>query len=210
MIALSFFAHTHLKPEPVEVTVSKDIQAIGFPQWVGSFFRFLTFINDPTPDTITVVCVLVIFLLLRWFWQGLFFILVVCVGNGVDVVIGDLVGRPRPTGNLIHVDSKLIFNSFPSGHSCHMMVFYGFLLYLTFTKPVRKWRYHWITIPFQVWAVLNILLVGFARVWEGEHWFTDVLGGYLDGTIWLLLFIFLYNLTMQKVEKRREKRIAVQ
>lgn len=209
MIALAFFAHTHRQPMPFELAFSKDVQAIGFPAWVGTTFRFLTFLSDPRPDTIEVPIVLVLFLLFRWFWQALFLALAVGVGNGVDALIGDVVGRPRPKPTMIHVDQKLIFNSFPSGHSCHMMVFYGFLLYLTFTQPVRQSRYRWIAIPFQIWAIANILLMGFARIWEGEHWVTDVIGGYLDGAIWLVLFIFLYNLTMEKVHERRAKRLTL-
>ena len=210
LVALAFFAHTYRQPMPFELTFSKNVQAIAFPAWIIAVFRFLTFINDPRPDEIEVPIVLVLFLLFRWFWQAAFLALSVGVGNGVDALIGDVVGRPRPRPGVIHVDSRLIFNSFPSGHSCHMMVFYGFLLYLTFTQPVRQSRYRWLVIPFQIWSVINILVVGFARIWEGEHWVTDVIGGYLDGAIWMVLFIFLYNLTMEKVHERRAKRLASQ
>ena len=210
MVALSLFAHTHRQPVPFELAFSRDIQAIAFPAWVTSTFRFFTFINDPRPDEIEVPIVLVLFLLFRWFWQAAFLALSVGVGNGVDALIGDVVGRPRPRPGLIHVDSRLIFNSFPSGHSCHMMVFYGFMLYLSFTQLARQSRYRWLVIPFQIWAIINILVVGFARLWEGEHWVTDVIGGYLDGAIWMVLFIFLYNLTMEKVHERRAKKLALQ
>ena len=210
MVALAFFAHTHRQPVPFELAFSKNVQAIGFPAWITAVFRFLTRVNDPLPDEIEVPIVLVLFLLFRWFWQAAFLALSVGVGNGVDALIGDVVGRPRPLPGIIHVDSKLIFNSFPSGHSCHMMVFYGFMLYLSFTQPVRQSRYHRLVIPFQIWAIINILVVGFARIWEGEHWVTDVIGGYLDGAIWMVLFIFLYNLTMEKVHARRAKRPALQ
>jgi undecaprenyl-diphosphatase len=209
-VGLAFFAHAHRQPTPFELSFSKDVQSIGFPIWITSTFRFLTFINDPRPDEIEVPTVLILFLLFRWFWQAAFLALSVGIGNGVDALVGDVVGRPRPRPDVIHVDSKLIFNSFPSGHSCHMMVFYGFLLYLTFTQPVRQSRYRLLVIPFQIWAMLNILVVGFARIWEGEHWITDVIGGYLDGIIWLTLFIFLYNLTMQKVHEHRAKKLALQ
>ncbi|GAC1460358.1 MAG: phosphatase PAP2 family protein [Ktedonobacteraceae bacterium] len=210
MVALAFFAHAHRQPMPFELAFSKNVQAMGFPSWVATIFRFLTRASDPSADLIEVPVVLVLFLLFRWFWQALFLGLAVGVGNGVDALIGDVVGRPRPLPRVIHVDSKLIFNSFPSGHSCHMMVFYGFLLYLTFTQPVRQSRYRWLVIPFQIWAIINILVVGFARIWEGEHWITDVIGGYLDGAIWLVLFIFLYNLTLEKVHERRAKKRAFQ
>ncbi len=208
-VALAFFAHAHRQPTPFELTFSKSVQAVGFPAWITATFRFLTFVNDPRPDEIEVPIVLVLFLLFRWFWQAAFLALSVGIGNGVDALIGDVVGRPRPLPSMIHVDSKLIFNSFPSGHSCHMMVFYGFLLYLTFTQSVRQSRYRWLVIPFQIWAIINIVFVGFARVWEGEHWVTDVVGGYLDGAIWMALFIFLYNLTMERVHERRAKKLAL-
>jgi membrane-associated phospholipid phosphatase len=194
MLGLSWFAHVHRQPLAFELAVSRAIQATITAPWIGMFFRFLTAINDPLPDAITVVLLVLIFTLVRWFRQAIFLALSVMVGNGVDALIGDYVGRPRPTANLIHVDSRLIFNSFPSGHSCHMMVFYGFILFLTFTPSVRRWRYHWLVSIVQCWAVLNILIVGFARLWEGEHWLLDVVGGYLDGAIWMVLFIFLYQL----------------
>jgi undecaprenyl-diphosphatase len=203
MIALSLFVHAHKQPLPFELTLSRDIQAWITEPWLGAFFRFLTRISDPWPDTITVIAIMIIFALCRWWRQGIFFALSIVVGNGVDALIGDLVVRPRPTANLIHVDSRLIFNSFPSGHSCHMMVFYGFLLFLTFTRPVVTWRYHWLVIPLQLWSVLNICVVGFARLWEGEHWALDVFGGYLDGAIWMSLFIFLYLLATRKMQERR-------
>jgi membrane-associated phospholipid phosphatase len=206
MIALSLFAHTHRQPLPFELTISKAVQASITAPWIAATFRFLTRINDPIPDVVTVIVVLIIFAIFRWFRQGIFLALSAMIGNGVDALIGDYVGRPRPLPGEIHVDSRLIFNSFPSGHSCHMMVFYGFLLFLTFTRPVREWRYHWLVVIFQVWAVINILTIGFARIWEGEHWALDVLGGYLDGAIWMSLFIFLYLLTTRKMEERRARK----
>jgi membrane-associated phospholipid phosphatase len=48
--------------------------------------------------------------------------------------------------------------------------------------------------------------MGFARVWEGEHWVTDVVGGYLDGAIWMVFFIFLYNWTTHRLHERRTRK----
>ncbi|HEY3992548.1 MAG TPA: phosphatase PAP2 family protein [Ktedonobacteraceae bacterium] len=208
MVALSFFVHAHRQPLPFELSISRAIQAAITEPWLGAAFRFLSWINDPLPDTVTMIAVLIVFAIFRWFRQGLFLALSVLVGNGVDALIGDYVGRPRPTSNLIHVDSRLIFNSFPSGHSCHMMVFYGFLFFLTLIRPVSSWRYHWLVLLLQIWVLLNICVVGFARLWEGEHWTLDVLGGYLDGVIWMSLFIFLYLLATKKMQESRERKQA--
>ena len=203
MIALALFAHAHRQPLPFELSISREIQTTITEPWLAAFFRFLTLISNPLEDTVTIIAVMIVFAIFRWFRQGIFWTLAILVGNGVDALIGDLVMRPRPSPTLIHVDSKLIFNSFPSGHSCHMMVFYGFLLFLTLTGPVSRWRHHWLVLLLQIWAVLNICIVGFARLWEGEHWMLDVLGGYLDGAIWMVLFIFLYLWTTRKLEARR-------
>ncbi len=203
LIALSFFAHTHPQPLSYELTITRELQSSITTPWIGGLFRFLTAINDPRPDLITMTVVLIIFALFRWFRQGLFLLLAVGISNGVDGSIGAIVGRPRPNPKLVHVDSHVVFNSFPSGHSCYVLVFYGFLLFLTLTRPVRTWRFYWLAVIFQAWAILNILLIGVARIWEGEHWLIDVLGGYLDGAIWLSLFIFLYLLATRKMQERK-------
>jgi membrane-associated phospholipid phosphatase len=203
MIWLSLFVHAHPRPFPFELSISRTVQAGITLPWIGAAFRFLSWIDDPIPDTVTVIGVLLIFVIFRWWRQGIFLALSVMVGNGIDALIGDYVGRPRPTPDLVHVDSKLLFNSFPSGHSCHMMVFYGFLFFLTLTHPVSTWRYHWLVLLLQIWALLNICVVGFARLWEGEHWMLDIIGGYLDGAIWMFFFIFLYLLTSQRAAHKK-------
>jgi membrane-associated phospholipid phosphatase len=87
------------------------------------------------------------------------------------------------------------------------VLFYGFLLFLSFTRSIRQWRYRLALLPLQVFAALNILLIGFSRVYQGEHWVTDTLGGYLSGALWLTLFLFLYQLTTNLVERRRVGRL---
>jgi membrane-associated phospholipid phosphatase len=210
MVMLSLFAHSHFQPVPFELTTSKDIQALSVPPAIQAIMRWFTAINDPIPDTITVIIMVAILAILRKFKAAIFLALCAGIGDAADAVIGDLVQRPRPSPHLIHVDSLLKFNSFPSGHSCHMMVFYGFLLFLSFTRPVREWKYRWALIPLQIYAIITVLIMGFARIWEGEHWITDVAGGYLDGLIWMLLFIFLYSWTTRKLNERRERKVGKQ
>jgi membrane-associated phospholipid phosphatase len=210
MVALAFFAHTHPRPIPFELATSRAVQALPVPPVLQAIMRWFTSINDPIPDSITVVITVAILALLRKFIAAAFLALSAGLGNLADALIGDVVGRPRPSPQLIHVDSLLKFNSFPSGHSCHMMVFYGFLLCLSLTPPVRQWKYRMWLLPLQLYALVTILIVGFARIWEGEHWITDVAGGYLDGLIWMVLFIFLYNLATRKLHEHRAKKAQAQ
>ena len=206
----SMLVHNHPDPWPFEVAFSQTVQTLHYWSWIPPLLVFIGTFNNPTPTGIVIGILFVGMILLGWYRQAIFFALAVGIGNALDTFIGDYVVRPRPSANFVRVDVPLKYNSFPSGHSCHMMLFYGFLLFLSFTKPVRQWRYRWVLIPLQVFAVLNILLMGYSRVYEGEHWLSDVLGGYLSGALWLALFIFLYMLTTNKLEERRAKRVAEQ
>ena len=210
LASASVLIHNHPGPWPGEVTFSQTVQNLHYWPWIPPLLVFIGTFNNPAPTGIVIGILFVGMILLGWYRQAIFFALVVGIGNFLDTLIGDYVVRPRPSPNLIRVDVPLKYNSFPSGHTCHMMLFYGFLLFLSFTKPVREWRYHWVLIPFQVFAVLNILLMGYSRVYEGEHWVSDVLGGYLSGALWLTLFIFLYMLATNKLEERRAKRVTEQ
>ena len=206
LASASVLIRNHPGPWPFEVTFSQTVQNLHYWPWIPPLLVFIGTFNNPTPSGIMIGFLFVGMILLGWYRQAIFFALAVGIGNALDTFIGDYVVRPRPSPNLIRVDVPLKYNSFPSGHTCHMMLFYGFLLFLSFTKPVREWRYRWVLIPLQVFAVLNILLMGYSRIYEGEHWLSDVLGGYLSGALWLVLFIFLYLLTTNKLEERRARR----
>ena len=208
LIAASVLIHAHPGPWPVELAFSRTIQHLPYWPWVPLLLDFIGTFNNPTPTGIVLGIVFTGMLLLGWYRQAIFLAFTVGIGNAIDALIGDYVVRPRPSPKLVHVDALLKYNSFPSGHCCHAMLFYGFLLYLSFTKPVRTWRYRLVLIPLQLLAALNILLIGYARVHGGEHWISDVLGGYLSGALWLTLFIVLYQWTTRLLQRRQAKRAA--
>ena len=142
-----------------------------------------------------------------WFVTAIFLFFGEIVRFIVWFLLIVLVARPRPSSPLIHVSMPETVPTFPSGHAMHDVVYYGFLLYVSLTKPVSQWRYRWLLIPLQIYAALNILLVGYSRVYEGSHWLTDVLGGYLAGALFLALLIVLYRWTLDKLTKRHNKRL---
>ncbi len=202
----AFITRHHPNPWPIELAFSHTIQHLSYPAWIPALLDFIGAFDNPTPTGILVGALLTALFLLGWYRQCLFLALTVGIGNGINALIGDYVQRPRPSPSLVHVDAILKYNSFPSGHTCHMMVFYGFLLFLSFTRPVRTWPYRWTLIPLQAFALLNILLMGYSRVYEGEHWLGDVMAGYLSGALWLTLFICLYHLTTLFLERRRARK----
>jgi membrane-associated phospholipid phosphatase len=210
LLVASVLVHFHPGPWPFDLQTTVTLQSLHLWPWANSSIDFISRLNDPLPVTIALVLWFIGLSILRWFLLAIFFVFGTTVSDlGINGFISQLVGRPRPSSPLIHIYNPEPFHSFPSGHTEHNVVYYGFLLYLSFSKPVRQWRYRWILIPFQIFAALNILGVGYSRVEEGSHWVTDTLGGYLSGALCLFLIIFLYSRTKhilaQWFAKRRHK-----
>src|SRR5437763_9140723 len=146
---------------------------------------------------------------LLWFISGIFLVLTVMTSAGLNVLFDDIVGRPRPDPKVyhIHLYTPLVpFPTYPSGHTEHDVAYYGFLLYLSFTKPVREWRYRWLLLPFQLYAVFDIIDIGYSRIYAGDHWLTVILGGYLESLLPLFFFIFIYLFTTDWFARRRERK----
>ncbi|MBF6468364.1 phosphatase PAP2 family protein [Nocardia beijingensis] len=98
----------------------------------------------------------------------------------LNVVVKELVARIRPAVETpIHSPGGW---SFPSGHAMSSLVCYG-VVTLVFTPALRAGaRRAW-----TVFAVLVVTAVGFSRIALGVHYLTDVLAGWLLGSLWLVL-----------------------
>jgi len=215
---LSTLVYIHPQPFPIDLTITNTIQgphpvpcihSLQNRSSIDQVIEFISTLNDPIPSITALAVFFVVMLICRWFQEAILLVLAVSNSSSIFLSLGALVGRERPgVKDGICVINTIPFHSYPSGHVLHDVTFYGFLLYLTLSKPVRKWRYHWILLPFQVFAVLDILTIGYSRLLRGEHWFTDVAAGYLAGVLWLCFFIFLDHRTTHWRERRREKKKA--
>lgn len=97
--------------------------------------------------------------------------------GGMALIVGlkHLFHRPRPDVIFQHLGY-----SFPSGHSFFAVIVYGMLAYwLTREVPVRRRLLTWTL------AITGILLVGFSRVFIGEHYPSDVAAGFLVALPWV-------------------------
>jgi len=92
----------------------------------------------------------------------------------------ELFARPRP-GHWFGLHETSF--SYSSGHATLSLVFYGLWAYLLWrTLPPTPWRAASIAV-LGLWVVA----IGWSRLALGAHYPTDILGGYLLGSIWLLL-----------------------
>ncbi len=105
-------------------------------------------------------------------------------GSGMVMSLAKvLFQRPRPTA-AVYVESTM---SFPSGHATIAIALWGFLTYLAVHHATKRWH----KILLGCCGLTLILAIGFSRLYLGVHFFTDVLGGYLLGLLWLMIGIRL-------------------
>lgn len=100
----------------------------------------------------------------------------------LNKVLKLIIARPRPSRLRLVIENGY---SFPSGHSMVSFAFYGFLIYLI-SKNLKNKK---IKYPLIALLSLLILLIGISRIYLGVHYVTDVLGGYIIGLIYLIVFI---------------------
>jgi membrane-associated phospholipid phosphatase len=210
LMAASVTVHGHPGPWPFELTTSHFIQNLHLWAWILACLTFVNVFNNGAPAAIELAIWFIVLLILRQYRYAIFIALGAAIADGLDGLLEMLVHRPRPSPHLVHILMPEPTPSFPSGHVEHCVVYYGFLLYLSFSRPIRQWRYSWLLIPLQLFAALTILVVGFARLYAGSHWLSDVVAGYLSGALLLIILILLYRwavgwLARRRARKQREK-----
>ncbi len=109
--------------------------------------------------------------------------LFLAVASGGSLVLNETMKlffhRPRPQVDWAQV---LPDYSFPSGHAMNSVVFYVALAVVLWSVRGRR-----IGLVALAVGIALSLLVGVSRIYLGYHYFTDVAGGLLAGTVWLLV-----------------------
>ena len=133
------------------------------------------------------------------------------IGSGaslLDNLIKVLVARQRPAADLVHVLNPATGYSFPSGHA----VFYTWVAIMLAAALAPRLRPT--ARPF-LWlgAALVILIACTARVYEGVHWPTDVIGGFLLALAWCAFVLWLPERWLPTPSRtwlmwRRKRRVA--
>ena len=173
---------------PIDLTITKDFQDFRV-WWFEELMRAISWPGYPPQAPIITGVILLVLYVIGLRRQT---VMAASVGLGVevvDVIIKIIVHRPRPSPTLVHVVKHLDFYSFPSGHVTYYVAFFGFLLFLSYTSIRNSWLR---IVPVVIFTGM-IVLIGPSRVYLGEHWASDVLGGYLLGSASLLVGIRIYN-----------------
>ena len=100
----------------------------------------------------------------------------------LSFIIKNIIRRERPLTSLITKPSDF---SFPSGHTVCSVLLYGLIIYFINKSNINKN----IKIFINIFLTLLIILIGCSRVYLGVHFVSDVLAGFLLGTLSLVMFI---------------------
>ena len=112
---------------------------------------------------------------------GLSIALNLFITTSLNLILKNILQRPRPTEYRLIEETGY---SFPSGHSMVSMAFYGFFMYLIY-KYVKSTKLKWISI---ILLALLILTIGVSRIYLGVHYTSDVLGGFLISISYLVIY----------------------
>ena len=185
-VGLAVLAH-FVAYVPIDITITRAVQSyhgVVFDRlmyWV-SWIGFM-----PQVDVAAGLVVLALFGIgLRWESVAALF---AAAGVGIGTLVKLVVYRPRPSADLVHVLNQLPSSGFPSGHVLEATTFCGFLGFLGYALLKPGALRGALLVAFGMF----ILLMGLSRIYEGQHWFSDVMGAYLFGSLWLALTIKLYR-----------------
>ncbi|MEU9975262.1 phosphatase PAP2 family protein [Streptomyces sp. NPDC051014] len=121
-------------------------------------------------------------------WRTALWLAVTCaLGTIAQQTLKAAVGRPRPEWHDPVVSAD--YAAFPSGHTMTATVVCGLLLWLLHrcgTGPALR-------RTALIAAGVSVAGVGLTRVWLGVHWPSDVLGGWLLGSLVVALAVLAYE-----------------
>jgi membrane-associated phospholipid phosphatase len=170
-----------------DLAVTRAIQSLTFPG-VGPLMIGVSWIGFLPQSTIVVVVVTALFWLAGYRLEAMF-----AVAAAASFILTDTIkqvmGRPRPSSDLVHVFASISGQSFPSGHVLFYVTFFGFLTYVAYALlkrgPLRTML---------LWILgLLIVLVGPSRIWMGQHWASDALASYTLGFAYLVMLTEIYS-----------------
>lgn len=108
------------------------------------------------------------------------------ISSLLDNLIKLLISRQRPPADLVHILNPATGFSFPSGHA----VFFTWLSFMVAFSLAPRVKPGYRPI---LWIAAGVVigLTCIARVWAGDHWPSDVLGGVLLGIGWSAFVLWL-------------------
>ncbi len=167
---------------PIDIRITSFIQSVNW----GPIVYPLELINVTAgywQVLVGIIAIVALFIVER---RAGWLMLIGSISSLLDNIIKLLVSRQRPTVDLVHILTPASGYSYPSGHAV-FFTWMSFMLAVPLApriKPVYR--------PI-IWllATTVIVLTCIARVWAGDHWPSDVVGGVLLAAGWSAFVLWL-------------------
>ncbi|MGF7045606.1 undecaprenyl-diphosphatase [Paenibacillus sp. DS2015] len=158
------------------------IQAAESPAWTRVMKWFTAIGSGKVMTIIAMGTLVILFVIFKHRQELILFCGVVLGSEFMNIMLKNIFRRARPDlHRLIEIEGY----SFPSGHSMVAFSFYGILTYLLW----RHTRPRIARIILLISSACMILLIGVSRIYLGVHYPSDVIGGYLASSMWLLICV---------------------
>jgi undecaprenyl-diphosphatase len=185
-VAIVFAIDTYLVATrpllPFDVPVAIFVQS--FP-W-GPLVYVFELINLTAGYVQVAVGAVAVVAVLLWDRRAGFLMALGAISSLLDNWIKLGMARQRPTPDLVHILTPAPGFSYPSGHAV-FFTWLSFMLAFSLAPHVRP--------PLRplLWigAAVVIVLACLSRVWAGDHWPSDVAGGFLLGLGWSAFVVWL-------------------
>lgn len=144
------------------------------------------FITNFGGSIVLIIVTVLLFIFIKNKKMGISIFTNLFIITGLNLVLKNILQRPRPTDYRIINETGY---SFPSGHSMISMAFYGYLIYLIYKYVKNKY----IKISLIAFLSILIVLIGISRIYLGVHYTSDVLAGFLISISYLVIYISAIN-----------------
>ena len=168
-----------------EIQIIKWLQSFS-TAFLDGFFKVTSYLFD-YPAMILLALIFILFYKKEY---GVYFLLVELIAALLQYVLKCIIARPRP-----YLVSEEIINmlqamghSFPSGHSVTAFGMALFVGYIVFKSDKKTWQ----KVLCYVGLVLFVLFSGINRMYLGQHYLTDLFGGYAFMFIICVIAYYLY------------------
>lgn len=173
---------------PLDLSIAVGLQKVN-SRVVSRFFRLLDYLGYPPQVNFVVGTIIAIIYLLGFERESLAALFGALGDTVLYFATSTLIVRPRPDPRLIRSVGSLSRSSFPSGHVILDTILFGFIAHVAASQPSPDL----ITYGILFACALIVIFIGPARVYSGQHWPSDVIAGYLSGSIWLIVTIQFYQ-----------------
>jgi membrane-associated phospholipid phosphatase len=173
-------------PDALDLGATRWIQQLRDP-WFAALMYWVSWFGYPPQNLILPLVVAAPFAVRR-LWVEALWVIGSQASSLVVTVIKELVHRPRPSPELVGVLAPLSDPSFPSGHVVQYTTLFGVAFFLVYVLMRGS-------VPRRILLILLALpmvAVGPSRLYLGQHWLSDVLGGYAVSVMLLIPYCWAY------------------